>query len=116
MRQRLGSDIHHQAQANADPVANTPFEQLLELEPSSRIQSSNMCLELDLGTNFAHLVHNIRVAGGELPKIANDPLSFLPTVLLSQPPWGFWAERHDCKYEDSGEKLKTERNLPLSRG
>lgn len=79
--------IHHQAQANADTVANALLEQLLELEPSSRIQSGNMCLELDLGTDFTHLVHDIRVAGGELAKIANNLLGLLPAVLLSQPTW-----------------------------
>lgn len=80
---RLGGAIHHQAQADSDAVANTLLEQLLELEPSSRVQSGNMCLKLDLGTDLTHLIHNIRVTGGELAKIADNSLGFLPAVLLS---------------------------------
>lgn len=80
-----GEGIHHQAQTNANAVANTLLEQLFELKPSSRIEAGNMCLELDLGTNLTHLVHDIWVAVGKLAKIANNVLGFLPQVFLGQP-------------------------------
>lgn len=107
--------IHHQAQTDANTVANTLLKQLLELEPSPRVQSGNMCLELDLGANLTDLIHNVRVTGGQLAKIADNLLGFLPTIFLGQPPRRLRAEGHDGEYDDGREQLKTERHLPLGR-